>query len=413
MVVLLVAAWVGFGAFSSGASGFDMVNVKDMGAVGDGVQDDTQAFLDAIEKGREIKQNVYVPLGHYKISKTIEVDSIGITGPSVGAWPGDKRCELPSIIPVHLDAPAIHLRDSAAMTWLEVAYEPFVEDATDGPDAIKIEGSGIYIGNIRLRAPWNGIMPDPRHNVGRINIDNVFIESVQNIGVMITPTLDVPRLNNIEIWNHGITGRPMNQGVGFKLVHNDMIRMTDCFVFSMRVGFQFEQIPQTEGYPLHGMTWGVMNGCSVDACQYAIEVIGNHNISISGGLFWSHWGGLMVREEGDPQIRVVGCELKANGGPAMRWEGGGHGVFSGNTFFHPLPGYNTPAVELHGGQMILNGNDIVSSDMGVSVGDKLTEAIITNNIITAAQDHVKIHGDQPEDKLIVGSNVLKKYETME
>lgn len=45
----------------------DWVNIKDLGAKGDGVTDDTQVFLDAIAKN----QNIYVPQGWYIISESL------------------------------------------------------------------------------------------------------------------------------------------------------------------------------------------------------------------------------------------------------------------------------------------------------------------------------------------------------
>ncbi len=57
---------------------FGHLNVRDFGAVGDGVHDDTQAFIDALrasgdDMGRNVWQNriVYVPNGEYLVSDTI------------------------------------------------------------------------------------------------------------------------------------------------------------------------------------------------------------------------------------------------------------------------------------------------------------------------------------------------------
>lgn len=49
----------------------DVVNVKDFGAVGDGVHDDTEAFQNAISA----RKRVYVPEGIYCISKTLELQN--------------------------------------------------------------------------------------------------------------------------------------------------------------------------------------------------------------------------------------------------------------------------------------------------------------------------------------------------
>lgn len=48
-----------------------VINVKECGAVGDGVTDDTQAFIDAMALGK----NIYVPAGNYLISSTLNLDT--------------------------------------------------------------------------------------------------------------------------------------------------------------------------------------------------------------------------------------------------------------------------------------------------------------------------------------------------
>jgi len=387
----------------------DVINVRELGAVGDGEHDDTQAFLDAVKMGREEQKNIYVPIGKYLTSKTIVLDKIAMTGPQVSAWPGDEGVHMPSIIPTHRDGPAIQMLDSAALDGIDVSYASYPEDATGGPAAIMLSAPGVYLRNLRIRNAWDGISSDWIHNVGRLNIDNVFMASIQNIGVFVTSTLDVPRINNVEVWNHAITGRALNQGIGFKFVHNDMIRLTDCFVFSMRTGFLFEQKKYKSGtVEFHGMTWSVMNGCSVDACQYGVQVVGDHDLSISGGLFWTHWGGMMVYE-GNAMIRVSGSELKANGGPALRVVDCGHIALTGNSLFHPLPGYNTPAVILEGGNTVMSGNYILSSDKGISVGPNVESVLIVGNTIQADKEHVKVDERTPDDSVLIQDNITRSY----
>lgn len=50
---------------------YGVVNVKDFGAVGDGVTDDTAAILLAIDKATEKKSGVFFPAGTYAIGKTL------------------------------------------------------------------------------------------------------------------------------------------------------------------------------------------------------------------------------------------------------------------------------------------------------------------------------------------------------
>jgi hypothetical protein len=58
----------------------DRVNVKDFGAVGDGVVDDTQSFQNALNElfrnvNPEFRKQLFVPTGHYKIAGTLYIPS--------------------------------------------------------------------------------------------------------------------------------------------------------------------------------------------------------------------------------------------------------------------------------------------------------------------------------------------------
>jgi hypothetical protein len=58
-----------------------LVNVKDFGAVGDGVTDDTAAFLDAINSSSN--SSIYVPKGSYLLSNTINLYDHSLYGESI------------------------------------------------------------------------------------------------------------------------------------------------------------------------------------------------------------------------------------------------------------------------------------------------------------------------------------------
>lgn len=54
-----------------------VVNVKDYGALGDGVNDDTSAIQDAIDEALTKKGTVYLPAGTYKVTAQLEIGSAG------------------------------------------------------------------------------------------------------------------------------------------------------------------------------------------------------------------------------------------------------------------------------------------------------------------------------------------------
>lgn len=61
----------------------DRVNVKDFGAIGDGIADDTQAFQDAVDQlfrnsDAEFRKQLYIPTGHYLIANDLTIPSFAL-----------------------------------------------------------------------------------------------------------------------------------------------------------------------------------------------------------------------------------------------------------------------------------------------------------------------------------------------
>jgi len=380
----MITRWIMVGILAGSAASVpaqdgpapDRINVRDLGAVGDGKTDDTQAFLAAVTRGKETQRHVYVPRGRYVISQPIVLENIALTGPGGGAWPADVDA-LPTLVPTHRDGPAIHLLAGGALHHLGIAYEWAAEPET-GPPAVLIGGIGAFISHVKIMYAWDGILADGKSNIGRLNVDNVFMVAIRNVGVRVTGTWDVPALRNIEVWNLGPVPRGLNEGIGFHLGKNDLIRMTDCFAFAMRYGFLLED--KIEGCEIEGGTWGVLTGCSTDFCGTGLALRGNHTVSLTGGTFWDHAESLVVDGEG-ARVRLTGAELKSNGAPAVVVRNCDHTVITGCSLLRPMESFAAPAAVLDGGRVILSDNHIESFGPGVEIGPAVRSAVVRGNLI--------------------------------
>ena len=79
-------------------------NVRDYGAVGDGITDDTKAFRDAVSAAGKDGLPVYVPGGNYKITDTITLSSVTLYGYETAAWTADT-CDQPLIEQANMEKP--------------------------------------------------------------------------------------------------------------------------------------------------------------------------------------------------------------------------------------------------------------------------------------------------------------------
>jgi len=389
---LLVAAMAALAASEEpGTTSAHMVSVRDCGATGDGVADDTAAFQEAVARGVNDGKHVYVPRGTYRIASPIALKNIVLRGPEGAAWPADID-SLPSIIPTHRDGPAFHLTAGAALRGLDITYH-WDSEPEHGPSAVLVSGIGVYISNVRVRYAWDGILTDGEHNVGRINFENIFMVAVRNVGVRVTGTWDVPRLHNIEVWNAGPVARGLDKGVGFLLGKNDLIRLTDCFAFAMQTGFLLDDA--IDGCTIKGETWGVMNGCATDYCGTGIAVEGAHTLSVSGGSFWNHQTSLLV-DGADARVRVSGSELKSNGAPVIDVRNSDHTVVTGCSILRPMEEYDPPAIVLRAGRTTIGSNHIESYGIGVQIAKGVRSVALHGNTIVTHGQGASIRQDAPD-----------------
>jgi len=356
--------------------GAQPLSVRDSGAKGDGKTDDTPAFVAALAKAKAAGTGVLVPKGTYRLTQPLVLENIVLRGPEGAAWPADIDA-LPTLLPDHRDGPCCRLLAGGAMRGLNIDYK-WAKEPEKGPPAIRIEGIGVFLSNLRIRYPWDGILTDGEHNVGRLNIENVFMVSPRNVGVRVTGTWDVPRLSNVEVWNAGPVKRGLTKGIGFHLGKNDLIRLTDCFVFAMQTGFLLED--EIKGCKIKGATWGVMNGCATDYCGRSIVVRGDHTLSVSGGTFWTHGESLIV-EQGKSRVRVTGSELKSNGAPCVVVRGGDHTIVTGCTLLRPMKEHPGWAVRLQASGTVFGSNTVQSTRDGIEITGKKTAAVVTGNLL--------------------------------
>lgn len=365
-------------ALQTGQAASASIDVRSLGAVGDGKTDDTAPFLKAVRLAGDQKKPIYVPRGVYRVGKTVVLENAALTGPDPGAWPADTDA-IPALIPTHRDGPCIELKAGGSLKGICIRYE-WDKEPEEGPPAVLVSGIGAWVSSVKLMYPWDGIMADGVSNIGRLNIADVFIVSPRNIGVRVTGTWDVPALRNIEVWNAGPVARPLEKGIGFDLGKNDLIRLTDCFAFAMGTGFLLrDKIP---GCKIEGGTWGVMTGCSTDFCGVGINVQGDHTVSVTGGTYWQHHQSLIV--DGDKaRVRVNGAELKSNGSPAVDVRRSDHVVITGCSLLRTMEEHQAPAVTLTGGRTILQGNHIEAQGPGIVIGEKVRDLVMTGNLIAA------------------------------
>jgi len=357
-----------------GSSGID---VRSLGAAGDGKADDTAAFERAIALGRETGQPVRVPRGRYRITRTLELKAQELTGAETAAWVADEET-LPIILPDVPDGPAVRLLGGGSVHGLFFLQEWKDGQPSERPAIIQLAGVGTRVSEVKIMGAWDGISADGKSNVGRALIRDCFLVNIHNVGIRLLGTWDVSWISRVEVWSPA-SPRFLAKGIGFLLGKNDVLLMSDCFVFSGDRGYKFaESIPGAE---IRGVTWGSMANCSADFCGIGVEVEGPHTLSLAGGTYWTHHSGILIHGKG-AQVRMSGLEMKSNSGPCIDVQGGSLVAASGCQLRREMEKFVAPALRITGGDAVaVSGCVISSTSSAIEVADGLAGVALSGNAV--------------------------------
>src|ERR1035438_5728350 len=132
------------------------ISVKNYGATGNGVTDDTAAFQNAIAAAQAGTNNgIYLPMGKYVISSTLTLNQIEMLGKFAGGWPADTM-PMPTLLIHQLTAPGVILQDGSSIHGVAISYNAGTPTTTNAP-AISLQGEGITLSSVRIQYPYDGI----------------------------------------------------------------------------------------------------------------------------------------------------------------------------------------------------------------------------------------------------------------
>lgn len=167
----------------------DLINVVSYGAVGDGINDDTQAFLDALAvAGSRGGGIVYVPQGRFKITQSLTIPSgVELRGP-IGAVLA--RLLLPewetttllcyagkNIINPDKATAFITLNGNAGIRGLNIVYPEQTLNAFPYPYTIRGNGSNTWLRDILISNSYNMI------DYANVPCNNFIMSGLQGYGM--------------------------------------------------------------------------------------------------------------------------------------------------------------------------------------------------------------------------------------
>jgi hypothetical protein len=355
----------------------DYHNVRNYGAVGDGVEDDSLAFKKAIKAAEKDGQPVYVPAGKYLITEVITLNSVTLYGFNSGSWTADNN-DLPTVYHNNLEEPLFDVC-TGSLSGLNIVVQGVTEETEEAAETIKVSGVGSRVNNIRIYQPYIGIKAT-YNNTGRSVLDDILIVFAWNTGVDISGTWDIATLQNIEVWN---PDQKYPCPYAFRFGKNDALHAANLFTFNAGKGFDFYNTPD-------GGCWGTFENCGVDLTSTGIFVgEGEHHLTFNGGTYWGHWYGVDVSNKTakNTAITVTGSEFRFNGGNPIRVSGGRMATVTGCNIYRYASGHSAAPVKITGGSGVtIVGNTFTTTGSGVEIDSSFKGAanVTGNTILTGA-----------------------------
>jgi hypothetical protein len=243
------------------------VNVRDFGAVGDGVTDDTAAIQAAINSLGSLGGMVFVPssmrcLVNANITLNAKCSLIGTSN----NLPGSNTDVLAKGSCLLLSSSAsIKMQQATEVNGLTILRQGLTAGLTSAQiastflgDAIQIENLDCAVRNSTIIGFFNAIINYAPFSATRLNVCDVFIDCRN--GVTSTSSADVTRIENVHCWPimaQGVSDSWLNIRSGLTAFHfnnfQDWTKFTNCFCYGYETGFLLDNAATVE-----------LIGCQVD-----------------------------------------------------------------------------------------------------------------------------------------------------
>lgn len=240
-----------------------LADVRDFGAVGNGITDDSEAIQKALSAVQKLGGGtVFVPAGRYRMDGTLIIPTCVTLR---GDWVSPDLSPAGSEGTVLLcygqkgkadGTPMFTMSAGASVTNLTVMYP---EQSADNPVNYPVTfmqdvGNSMNIENVTIVNPYIGIKIGPHYNVLHY-IKNVYMSPLK-IGIDIDFTPDIGRLENVYIspkyWQE-----------------NGLISYTD----KQKRKIENAMFANTTGITVARSDWQYMYGVSVQNCKIGIELV--------------------------------------------------------------------------------------------------------------------------------------------
>lgn len=373
------------------------VNVRDFGAKGDGVTDDTPAFDAAMKAVADQGGTVFIPVGNYLIKTHLNVPSrVTLEGiwKAPARWDGNAGSTLLAVEGEGSETgtPFITLNTCSTIKGLTVFYP------NQKPDDIKKYPWCVASGGCDNPSIVDCLLVNPYQAVdfgskpaGRHYIRGLYGQPLRR-GIFVDKCYDIGRIENVHFWpfwtwdeKSGIREWLTKNGEAFIFARTDWEYVFNTFCFGYGIGMRFIKSAD-------GATNGNFLGCGVDAANIAILVEETQKIGVlftNGefvGLFGEKPVELIVKDSHTGLVSFSNCAFWGPAYQIARIAGTGTVSFNNCNLLQWYPEKDTaPNIATYGGRLLVNGCTFGQDAPQIALRGDTESAVITGNMFTGTQ----------------------------
>ncbi|HEY1685877.1 MAG TPA: glycosyl hydrolase family 28-related protein [Tepidisphaeraceae bacterium] len=383
------------------------LNVRDFGAKGDGVSDDTAAIQKAMDTAsQQHGGRVFLPAAQYRVNGHLSVP-IGVILAGVNEAP-PTNSNAPdgkpngSILLAYEgkgtpDGPAfITLHQMSQITGLIVRYPEQTEDVIPYPWCVRGDGDNCSITNCLLVNPYQAV-DFGNQCAGRHFINGLYGQPLKT-GILVDQCYDIGRISNVHFWPFWKDDKKLEDytnahAEAFVIARTDWEYMNNCFCISYHCGFHFTD----RGHNGPGNT--VLTECGSDTSPQSVQIDSlqpHAGVTFVNGQFMC---GVRIAKTNAGPVKFTNCGFWGVPGitdSAFVNEGSGTLILTACHFISwAQHDPSAPAIHMLAGNTIINGCEFIDENKS----DVILETPVTSAVIMGCRFHSKpqiinrSHGD--------------------
>jgi hypothetical protein len=390
-LLILAFCLLGIALTPAMAAPLSQTSVRDYGAKGDGVTDDTAAFQNAMNALSPDGGVVNVPTGNYLIQSHLSIPEY-VTLEGVWKIPtAFSQYHGSTLLAVEgagseKGTPFITLHTNSVLKGITVYY-PNQNPAKIIPYPWCVAcggGDNVSIIDCLLVNPYQGVDFGTNPS-GRHFINGLYGQPLRR-GIFVDQCYDIGRIQNVHFWTFwkwdeqsGIRNWMWKNSEAFIFGRTDWEYVFNTFVFGYHIGYKFIQTKT-------GAMNGNLVGIGSDASEFAVDVEQTQQpgLLITNGEFVSLAGEkpteVMIAPTHTGVVQFSNCSFWGPAYQIAHIQGSGEVSFTGCNFVDwDKDGKGVPAIDLEGGDLIVNGCNFLKNAPQALLGGYARSAVIMGN----------------------------------